>query len=69
MDTVTFLKTNMKRDIMAQGITEINAQKGVDYAMLSWGKLGSTKNAYRDMVNLAGGRSASLQGKKWKLMK
>lgn len=69
MNTVTFLKVNMMRDIKAQGISEINAQKGIDYAMLSWGKLGSTKNAYRDMVNLAGGRAASLQGKKWKLIK
>ena len=69
MDTVTFLKTNMRRDITSQGISEVNAQKGIDYAMLSWGKLGSTKNAYRDMVNLAGGRAASLQGQKWKLIK
>ncbi len=69
MDVKEFLKSNMKTQIMSQGITELNAMKGVDYAMLSWGRLGSTKNAFRDMVNLAGGRAASLQGKKWKLSK
>ena len=69
MDTIKFLRENMMRDIKAQGMTEINALRGVDYAMLQWSKLSGSRNAYRDMVNAAGGRAASAQGKKWRMIK
>ena len=69
MDTIKFLRENMMRDIKAQGMTEINALRGVDYAMLQWGKLGGSRNSYRDMLNTAGERAASAQGKKWRMIK
>ena len=65
MDVKNFIRKNVGTTLQSRGYSKQVSDRAIDKAMENWGKLGNTKNPYRDICNHAGMLAAGATGKKW----